>query len=48
MSAIDDVQAVETVWTTGRVIEKSLPTPMTVGCGCTSTTGCGTGPASTT
>ena len=30
MSAIDDVQAVETTWTTGRIIEKSLPTPMTV------------------
>ena len=30
MSAIDDVQAVETAWTTGRVIEKSLPTPHTV------------------
>jgi ferredoxin-NADP reductase len=30
VSAIDDVQAVETVWTTGRVIEKSLPTPDTV------------------
>ena len=30
MSAIDGVQAVETVWTTGRVIEKSLPTPATV------------------
>jgi ferredoxin-NADP reductase len=30
MSAIDDVQAVETVWTTGRIIEKSLPTPATV------------------
>ena len=30
MSAIDEVQAVETSWTTGRVIEKSLPTPHTV------------------
>ncbi len=30
MSAIDDVQAVETAWTTGIVIEKSLPTPDTV------------------
>src|SRR6187401_387744 len=30
MSAIDDVQAVETVWTTGRIIEKDLPTPTTV------------------
>jgi len=30
MSAIDEVQAVETVWTTGRVIEKTLPTPNTV------------------
>ena len=30
MSAIDGVQAVETAWTTGRVIEKELPTPETV------------------
>ena len=30
MSAIDDVQAVETSWTTGLIIEKTLPTPMTV------------------
>jgi ferredoxin-NADP reductase len=30
MSAIDDVQAVETTWTTGWVIEKELPTPDTV------------------
>ena len=30
MSAIDAVQAVETSWTTGRVIEKELPTPDTV------------------
>ena len=30
MSAIDDVHAVETAWTTGIVIEKSLPTPDTV------------------
>src|SRR3954454_12771860 len=30
MSAIDEVQAVETSWTTGRAIEKSLPTPETV------------------
>jgi ferredoxin-NADP reductase len=29
-SAIDDVRAVETAWTTGRIIEKSLPTPDTV------------------
>jgi ferredoxin-NADP reductase len=29
-SAIDDVQPVETAWTTGRIIEKSLPTPDTV------------------
>jgi ferredoxin-NADP reductase len=27
MSAIDDVHAVETTWTTGRVIEKELPRP---------------------
>jgi ferredoxin-NADP reductase len=27
VSAIDDVQAVETAWTTGVIIEKSLPTP---------------------
>jgi len=27
MSAIDEVQAVETSWTTGIVIEKSMPTP---------------------
>jgi ferredoxin-NADP reductase len=30
VGAIDDVQAVETAWTTGRVIEKTLPTPDTV------------------
>jgi ferredoxin-NADP reductase len=30
MSAIDDVRPVETAWTTGRVIEKELPTPGTV------------------
>jgi ferredoxin-NADP reductase len=30
VSAIDDVQAVETAWTTGLVIEKELPTPGTV------------------
>ena len=28
--AIEDVRALETVWTTGRVIEKELPTPSTV------------------
>jgi ferredoxin-NADP reductase len=30
MSAIDDVRPVETSWTTGRIIEKELPTPTTV------------------
>jgi len=30
VAAIDDVQPVETVWTTGRIIEKELPTPGTV------------------
>ncbi len=29
-SAIDDVQPMETTWTTGRIIEKELPTPTTV------------------
>lgn len=28
--SIDEVRALETVWTTGRVIEKELPTPSTV------------------
>jgi ferredoxin-NADP reductase len=30
VSAIDDVRPVETAWTTGRIIEKELPTPTTV------------------
>jgi ferredoxin-NADP reductase len=30
MSAIDDVRPMETTWTTGRIIEKELPTPRTV------------------
>jgi ferredoxin-NADP reductase len=30
VAAIDEVQPVETAWTTGRIIEKSLPTPHTV------------------
>jgi ferredoxin-NADP reductase len=30
MSAIDDVRPMETTWTTGRIIEKELPTPKTV------------------
>ncbi len=30
MTGIDDVRPVETTWTTGRIIEKALPTPATV------------------
>ena len=30
MAAIDEVQPVETAWTTGTIIEKELPTPAMV------------------